>query len=161
MVIYPELSSFVRSEFIINVQNVFNLNQCGMDASDHRLWQPFKAPGPITNRLTDVKNDLLTAAAAAEVCLHFELQLPRFLSVPTFTYLKDLGRTKGNCTPEHFFLRPKFPTCFRVGWNSLLKFFQVLHIHSVYSTYLHIKTKFHICIYITNYLHFFTMFLSV
>ena len=54
-----------RSQFTINVQNVFRLNQCGMDTSDHGLWQIFRVPGAVTNRVTDIKNDLLTAAAAA------------------------------------------------------------------------------------------------
>jgi len=27
--------------------------------SDHGIMQPFKAPGAVTNRVTDIKNDLL------------------------------------------------------------------------------------------------------
>ena len=70
------------------------------------------------------------------MCLHFELQLLQFLSVPKDTNLKDLLRRSHEREVyfKNVFLCPKFPPCFRVGWNSLMKIFQVLYIHSVYST---------------------------
>jgi hypothetical protein len=59
-VITFELLLLVRSQFTMYAQNVFHLNQFGMDTSDHGQWQPFKAPGAVTNHVTDIKkNDLL------------------------------------------------------------------------------------------------------
>jgi hypothetical protein len=85
-----------------------------MDMSDQKMCQRFKAPGSVTNRVTEIKIALLLLLLLVLKCLHFGLQLLRFLGDLTDKNRKDLGRTSGKCI-SIFVLRMNFLPCFIFG----------------------------------------------